>query len=88
MSHEAVQYVKHNNMGSTYNPGWRNHPNFSWGGNAPYAGYSKQGPPPGFSQNTPNKQAPGEEVSELRDMVKTLATSLTSQQATLRALHP
>lgn len=23
LSHEAVQYVKHNNMGSTYNPGWK-----------------------------------------------------------------
>ena len=39
-----------NPYSNTYNPGWRNHPNFSWanqgGGQNPNQGFKQ--PPPGF----------------------------------------
>lgn len=30
---QSVCYVQNNPYSKTYNPGWRNHPNFGWGGN-------------------------------------------------------
>ncbi|XP_070054041.1 uncharacterized protein [Nicotiana tomentosiformis] len=34
-----------NQYGNTYNPNWRNHPNFSWGGNQDEEAVAKQPPP-------------------------------------------
>ncbi|KAA3465597.1 integrase [Gossypium australe] len=47
---EQVQYMgknfrpQNNPYSNTYNPGWRNHPNFSWGGQR----NQRQQPLPGF----------------------------------------
>lgn len=30
---QSICYVQNNPCGKTYNLGWRNHPNFGWGGN-------------------------------------------------------
>lgn len=38
---EQVNFVKNNPYSNTYNPGWRNHPNFSWKDQ----GQSQSGPP-------------------------------------------
>ncbi|XP_050229333.1 uncharacterized protein LOC126678479 [Mercurialis annua] len=38
--------VKNDPFSNTYNPGWRNHPNFSWRDQ----GANRQAPPPGFQQ--------------------------------------
>ena len=49
---EQVNYMGHGNnhqnnpYSNTYNPGWRNHPNFSWGGQ----NQQRQNQPPGFQQ--------------------------------------
>ena len=32
---QCVCYVQNNPYSKTYNPGWRNQPNFGWGGNQP-----------------------------------------------------
>ena len=70
---------------STYNPGWRNHPNFSYANNsnqaAPSMPYNK---PPGFTQARqpqayqpvpPPQATPSSQNSSLEELVKTLAVS-------------
>ncbi|KAK8996549.1 hypothetical protein V6N11_081820 [Hibiscus sabdariffa] len=62
--HESASYVgnynrnANNPYSNTYNPGWRQHPNFSWGnqggGNASNANRQKSmNAPPGFQTNMP-----------------------------------
>ncbi|KAI5324178.1 hypothetical protein L3X38_033251 [Prunus dulcis] len=61
---------------NTYNPGWRNHPNFKWSNNSNVQ--QSQGPPPGFqTQQRQFQQAPqqvqeqrGDQMGELQDMFK------------------
>ncbi|KAA3456048.1 Retrotransposon gag protein [Gossypium australe] len=52
VENEQVHYMgntfksQNNPYSNTYNPGWKNHPNFSWGGQ----GNQRQQPPPNFQQ--------------------------------------
>ena len=55
---------QHNPYSNTYNPGWRNHPNFSWGNNQ-----HNPKPPPGF-------QPPQEKKPLLEEIVTQLATTI------------
>jgi hypothetical protein len=54
---EQVDFVgdqncgSNNSYGNSYNPGWRNHPNFSW---------KSSGNPPGFSSNSTHNQGQGQ----------------------------
>ena len=51
---ESVNYIGNFNRGqnnpysNSYNPGWRNHPNFSWGGNQGVPAGPRPSQPPGF----------------------------------------
>lgn len=51
-SMETVNYIGNNNKqgmySNTYNPGWRNHPNFSWSNNKGQMSAPRQYNPPGF----------------------------------------
>ncbi|KAK1419540.1 hypothetical protein QVD17_28715 [Tagetes erecta] len=88
MSQEQVDFIGGQGRGSggafsgSYNPGWRNHPNFSWrsGGN-----------PPGFQQRQPqasgdvgsgsgsgNSNSSGSELKDIKDLLTT-QTQLISQ---------
>ena len=61
---EQVDYLgnpgrpQNNPYSNTYNPGWRNHPNFSWSnpqnpwGNVPAPGFQRPSPPP-FQKRSP-----------------------------------
>nr|XP_016442294.1 PREDICTED: uncharacterized protein LOC107767721 [Nicotiana tabacum] len=62
-----------NQYGDTYNPNWRNHPNFSWGGNK---GNQKQYWPQAPQQQSSPPQA--EQQVSLEEMMKKL---MTDQQA-------
>ncbi|KAI5312536.1 hypothetical protein L3X38_041709 [Prunus dulcis] len=61
---------------NTYNPGWRNHPNFRWNTNPNVQ--QSQAPPPGFqTQQRQFQQSPqqvqeqmGDQIGELQDMFK------------------
>ncbi|CAL8993254.1 unnamed protein product, partial [Prunus brigantina] len=74
----ALQARNPNNdpYSNTYNPGWRNHPNFKWSNNSNVQ--QSQGPPPGFQiQQRQFQQAPqqvqeqkGDQMGELQDMFK------------------
>ncbi|CAL8989354.1 unnamed protein product, partial [Prunus brigantina] len=74
----ALQARNPNNdpYSNTYNPGWRNHPNFKWSNNSNVQ--QTQGPPPGFQiQQRQFQQAPqqvqeqkGDQMGELQDMFK------------------
>ncbi|CAL9024888.1 unnamed protein product, partial [Prunus brigantina] len=74
----ALQARNPNNdpYSNTYNPGWRNHPNFKWSNNSNVQ--QPQGPPPGFQiQQRQFQQAPqqvqeqrGDQMGELQDMFK------------------
>ncbi|KAF7839500.1 uncharacterized protein G2W53_007982 [Senna tora] len=60
---ESVQYLANRNANNpysnTYNPGWRNHPNFSWSQNqgAGPSSFARPNNPPGFNIGGFNQQA-------------------------------
>ena len=74
---ESVNYMgrgqnsQNNPYSQTYNPGWRNHPNFSWNQgqnvNASSPSGAKAPYPPGF-QNQPRQIPPKEEESKVEKM--------------------
>nr|XP_027109067.1 uncharacterized protein LOC113728915 [Coffea arabica] len=76
------QYDPYSN---TYNPGWRDHPNFSYG-NRPQNFFPNR--PPGFQQSwQPNPQlSSSNSGSSLEDIVKSLATTTTQLQQEIRSL--
>ncbi|XP_027166467.1 uncharacterized protein LOC113766476 [Coffea eugenioides] len=69
---------------NTYNQGWRDHPNFSYG-NRPQNSLSNR--PPGFQQPWQPKPQPSSSNSgsSLEDIVKSLATIITQFQQETRA---
>ncbi|XP_021284056.1 uncharacterized protein LOC110416390 [Herrania umbratica] len=91
---ESVQFVgnfnrqQNNPYSNTYNPGWRNHPNFSWSNNA---GPSNPKPimPPGFQQQArpqiPEKKSQLEEL--LLQYISKTDAIIQSQGASLRNLE-
>ncbi|XP_034203729.1 uncharacterized protein LOC117618238 [Prunus dulcis] len=83
---------RNNPYSNTYNPGWKNHPNFSWSNNQ-----NVQGPPPGF---TPQEKKHGLDdiITQLAGNVNTLSvntnqfmskteTTLQNQAASIRNLE-
>ena len=83
---EHVDYMgnaprpQNNPYSNTYNPGWRNHPNFSWGNQ----GQQRNNPPPGFQQqHLPQEKKPS--MEEL--MAKFIQTSESRFQATETSLR-
>ena len=61
-SHEAVHFVSNqsrqnnNPYSNTYNPGWRNHPNFYWNNNHGGVNASRSNVPPRFQNQVPTQQ--------------------------------
>ncbi|XP_031382022.1 uncharacterized protein LOC116196442 [Punica granatum] len=90
---EQVNFVNNfqrSNQGpysNTYNPGWRNHPNFSWRNenNAlkPPPGFQKQGP----AQNAPPQQSQSRMEELMLSYMQKTDTMLQNQQATIRNLE-
>ncbi|XP_027082596.1 uncharacterized protein [Coffea arabica] len=70
---------------NTYNPGWRDHPNFSYG-NRPQNAFPNR--PPGFQQPWQQKSQPSfsNSGSSLEEIVKSLATTTTQLQQETRTL--
>ncbi|XP_027157543.1 uncharacterized protein LOC113759177 [Coffea eugenioides] len=70
---------------NTYNPGWRDHPNFSYG-NRPQNSFSNR--PPGFQQSWQQKPQPSSSNlgSSLEEIVKSLAMTTTQLQQETRSL--
>ena len=60
---------QHNPYSNTYNPGWRNHPNFSWGNNQ-----HNPKPSPGFQPSQEKKPSLEEIVTQLATTTNQLAT--------------
>ncbi|KAM6575407.1 hypothetical protein CsatA_023734 [Cannabis sativa] len=87
-----------NPYSNSYNPAWKHHPNFSWGGQgASSSGAQKQGKqsfPPGFSQQ-PRPQQPhqpqGSQTSSLESLMRDYMAKndavIQSQAASLRNLE-
>ncbi|XP_027185005.1 uncharacterized protein LOC113783143 [Coffea eugenioides] len=71
---------------NTYNPGWRDHPNFSYG-SRPQNAFSNR--PPGFQQPWQHKSQPSSSSSgsSLEEIVKSLATTTTQLVATTTQLQ-
>ncbi|KAI5676319.1 hypothetical protein M9H77_07269 [Catharanthus roseus] len=75
---EQVEFVQGNRQNNpcsnTYNLGWRNHPNFSWGGQ----GQQRQNQPPSFQNRGPSLHLPyeAEECSALVIKKETLQQKL------------
>ncbi|KAK1369622.1 hypothetical protein POM88_035714 [Heracleum sosnowskyi] len=91
----TVNYVgnssnqQNNPYSNTYNPGWRNHPNFSWNNNARPNMLYKPNAPPGFQQNQRPHEMEKKPTTEdllLQYMQKTDAL-IQSQSASMRALE-
>ncbi|MED6200428.1 hypothetical protein PIB30_084946 [Stylosanthes scabra] len=79
---------------NTYNPGWRNHPNFSWGGNqGQQKQYNNQGPQnsqrqPSFpSPQLPPKQPKMEEILEVQVEVPTEKPEIIVEIKNQEAIH-
>ncbi|XP_078166211.1 uncharacterized protein LOC144560859 [Carex rostrata] len=58
---------------NTYNPGWRNHPNFSWKNNNPNAIPQQNNQPPGFAPRQFNPQ-PAPQKSSLETLLENFVT--------------
>nr|XP_027060889.1 uncharacterized protein LOC113687487 [Coffea arabica] len=71
---------------NTYNPGWRDHPNFSYG-SRPQNAFSNR--PPGFQQPWQHKSQPSSSSSgsSLEEIVKSLATTTTQLVTTTTQLQ-
>src|SRR5262249_15210347 len=72
---------QNNPYSNTYNPGWRNHPNFSWTNQQ-----NPRPPPPGYNQTHPQQQKPS--LEEL--MSKFISTSearFQNQDASIKNLE-
>ena len=92
-SGEQVNYVNNFQQGNqgpysnTYNPGWRNHPNFSWRNEnntlKPPPGFPKQGP----AQNGPPQQSQSRMEELMLSYMQKTDTMLQNQQATIRNLE-
>ncbi|XP_027181753.1 uncharacterized protein LOC113780138 [Coffea eugenioides] len=76
------QYDPYSN---TYNPGWRDHPNFSYGNRQQNSLLNR---PPGFQQPWQQKPQPplANSSSSLEDIVKSLATTTAQLQQETRSL--
>lgn len=87
---ESVQYVSNfnrqqgNPFSNTYNPGWRNHPNFSWNNNGMQSGTPSR--PPGFNQQPP-PQEKKPSVDDLLSILQNQNTLIQSQAASIRNLE-
>ncbi|KAM6564131.1 hypothetical protein CsatB_024129 [Cannabis sativa] len=87
-----------NPYSNSYNPAWKHHPNFSWGGQGASSsgaqGQGKQSFPPGFSQQ-PRPQQPhqpqGSQTSSLESLMRDYMAKndavIQSQAASLRNLE-
>ncbi|KAG8502938.1 hypothetical protein CXB51_000744 [Gossypium anomalum] len=93
---EQIHYMGNNNSRSqnnpysnTYNAGWRNYPNFSWGGQ----GNQRQQNPPGFQQ-PPYQQEKKPNLEEMltkfiavpETRFQNIETTLKNQQASIQGL--
>ena len=92
-SGEQVNFVGNPQRGNqgpystTYNPGWRNHPNFSWRNEN-----QALNPPPGFpkqasAQNAYSQQQPTQMEELMRSYMQKTDTLLQNQQASIRNLE-
>src|ERR1044072_1076565 len=63
---EQANYVQGNPYSNTYNPGWKNHPNFSYkSNNALYAPGQAPATPPGYPKAIPNHPNNGPNTSNI-----------------------
>ncbi|XP_019257827.1 PREDICTED: uncharacterized protein LOC109236052 [Nicotiana attenuata] len=89
---ESVYFVgnanqaKANQYGDAYNPNWRNHPNFSWGGNqAAQNQYRPQAPQQQYI--LPQVVQPTNSTSHIEEMLKKLMADQQVQAAAMRNLE-
>ncbi|XP_061993424.1 uncharacterized protein LOC133711297 [Rosa rugosa] len=92
MSEEQVNYMgqqrpKYDPYSNTYNPGWKDHPNFRWGGNDNVLRHTQgvYNGPPGFQQGAKQQvyqQNPPQQSSSksLEELVKEMALNTASFQ--------
>ncbi|KAF7801222.1 uncharacterized protein G2W53_044502 [Senna tora] len=94
---ESVQYLANRNANNpysnTYNPGWRNHPNFSWSQNqgAGPSSSSRPNNPPGFNIGGFNQQAralppPTEKKPSLEEMMMSYMSKNNALMQTDRSI--
>lgn len=68
-----------------YNPGWRDHPNFGWGGNQATNSMSRQQvAQPGFQAQAHNRQLPQEKKLPSEDLIMQM---LQNQQVAIQNLE-
>jgi len=78
---------QNNPYSNTYNPGWRNHPNFSYRNNNPLPPNAPQPQPPGFQYrapyNPPPQQQPPPSKSNLESIMERFIASQTKTNEAL-----
>ncbi|XP_057248223.1 uncharacterized protein LOC125492319 [Beta vulgaris subsp. vulgaris] len=69
---------QNNPYSNTYNPGWKNHPNFSYKNNQPQPPPTNYSQPPGFQQRPPFSSS-SSSTSNLETIIENLASSQAKQ---------
>ncbi|XP_022883520.1 uncharacterized protein LOC111400337 [Olea europaea var. sylvestris] len=81
------QRQQNNPFSNTFNPGWKNHPNFSWSNNqGQEQGRSNQNKPPGFQQQQQQGRRPSLEDLLAQYITKT-EINFQNQQASIKNLE-
>ncbi|XP_022875808.1 uncharacterized protein LOC111394287 [Olea europaea var. sylvestris] len=84
---QNFQRQQNNPFSNTFNPGWKNHPNFSWSNNqGQEQGGSNQNKPPGFQQQQHQGRRPSLEDLLAQYITKT-ETNFQNQQASIKNLE-
>ncbi|XP_022864581.1 uncharacterized protein LOC111384524, partial [Olea europaea var. sylvestris] len=84
---QNFQRQQNNPFSNTFNPGWKNHPNFSWSNNqGQEQGGGNQNKPPGFQQQQQQGRRPSLEDLLAQYITKT-ETNFQTQQASIKNLE-
>ncbi|XP_010684207.1 uncharacterized protein LOC104898795 [Beta vulgaris subsp. vulgaris] len=70
---------QNNPYSNTYNPGWKNHPNFSYKNDQTQPSPTNYSQPPGFQQRPPFNSSSSSSTSNLETIIENLASSQAKQ---------
>src|SRR5262249_34728926 len=73
---------QNNPYSNTYNPGWRNHPNFSWSNQQ-----NPRPPPPGYNQTHPPQQQKPSLEDLMSKFISTSEARFQNQEASIKNLE-
>ena len=88
----AYSWSPHNSYSQTYNPGWRNHPNFSWAQNNPprpnfSTNFHHPSPPPNFPSQAPSSSSQSSPMEKKLSKLEESIEAFMKSQATFMQIR-